>query len=87
MGIIFLSVKSRRYIHVVLIIMSLSGQNYLVAIKTSSGSSTGKPAIPTPSKKPTVAGKSTGPTVATPTTPSTTTGQSAMEAKVSKTIT
>ncbi|KAJ7383587.1 hypothetical protein OS493_026772 [Desmophyllum pertusum] len=61
---------------------ALTCQNYLVAIKTSSGSSTGKPAIPTPSKKPTVAGKSTGPTVATPTTPSTTTGQSAMEAKV-----
>jgi len=58
----------------------LSGQNYLVALKVSPS----KPAIPTPSKKPTAAGKATAPTVATPTTSVTTTGQSAIEAKVSK---
>lgn len=61
---------------------ALTCQNYVVAIKTSSAGSAGKPAIPTPSKKPTAKGKSTGPTAATPTTPSTTTGQSAIEAKV-----
>lgn len=61
---------------------ALTCQNYLVGIKVSPGASTSKPAIPTPSKKPTAAGKPTAPTVATPTTPATTTGQSAIEAKV-----
>ena len=60
-----------------------SGQNYVVAIKASAAGSPSKPAIPTPSKKPTVAGKSTGPTVATPTTSAKASGQSAIEAKVS----
>ncbi|XP_027050928.1 uncharacterized protein LOC113678250 isoform X1 [Pocillopora damicornis] len=57
-------------------------QNYVVAIKASAAGSPSKPAIPTPSKKPTVAGKSTGPTVATPTTSAKASGQSAIEAKV-----
>lgn len=59
-------------------------QNYVVAIKASAAGSPSKPAIPTPSKKPTAAGKSTGPTVATPTTSSKPSGQSAIEAKIKK---